>query len=471
MGNGPGGLADYQQLFERHPRCQGGFIWEWIDHGIRDPRGFFAYGGDFGEPLHDGNFVADGLLFPDRTPSPGLLEAKKVFEPVRITGDASALRIENRYLFRDLSHLAFTWTLEDEGVALAEGTCRVGSLPAGAIADLATPELPPVRGESWLTVRALLAADEPWAPAGHEVAWGQVPIAPAATAGSPPAPRRGGLERATALPAEIALGDGVFDPATGALRRLGGLALEGLRLDVWRAPTDNDEGDHGPQQLAPLWRAHGLDRMRHRVFGLKVDRDTLVVHTRVAPAGSDLGLLATYAWTVADGALALALHVVPDREWTVALPRLGVRFSVPAALSNVAWFGRGPGEAYPDSRLAARVGRFALGVDELQTPYVMPQENGSRTEVRWAHLTAPDGTGLRLEGRPRFELTVRPWTSEALAAARHPTDLVADAERLYVNADLAHHGLGTASCGPGVLPAYRLEPAPAAFGLLLRALQ
>ena len=83
MGNGPGGLADYQALFERHPRCQGGFVWEWIDHGLRDAaRGFFAYGGDFGEPLHDGNFVADGLVFPDRTPSPGLIELKKVFEPV-----------------------------------------------------------------------------------------------------------------------------------------------------------------------------------------------------------------------------------------------------------------------------------------------------------------------------------------------------------------------------------------------------
>ena len=122
MGNGPGGLADYQALFERHPRCQGGFVWEWIDHGLWDAaRGFYAYGGDFGEPLHDSNFVADGLVFPDRTPSPGLLELKKVFEPVQISVRRTTVRIENRFTFRDLAHLRFAWALEEEGVAVAAG--------------------------------------------------------------------------------------------------------------------------------------------------------------------------------------------------------------------------------------------------------------------------------------------------------------------------------------------------------------
>jgi beta-galactosidase len=148
-----------------------------------------------------------------------------------------------------------------------------------------------------------------------------------------------------------------------------------------------------------------------------------------------------------------------------------VRFAVPAALQRVEWFGRGPREAYPDTRLAARVGRFALTVPELQTPYLMPQENGSRTEVRWATLTDESGAGLRLEGRPHFELTARPWTSAALAAARHAADLRADPDRVWVNADLAHNGIGSASCGPGVLGPYRLEARPATFGLRLLALR
>jgi beta-galactosidase len=454
MGNGPGGLADYQALFERHPRCQGGFVWEWIDHGLWDAaRGFYGYGGDFGEPLHDGNFVADGLLFPDRTPSPGLIEVKKVFEPVRITpGVEGGLRIENRFTFRDLSHLTFVWFLEEEGAPVVAGELRVGSLPAGAIADVALPdELPATAGETWLTVRAVLAADEPWAPAGHEVAWGQALVRRA--------PTRAHIKGTV----PFRLGD--FDPHTGVLRRLGDVELIGPRLDVWRAPTDNDEGYHGPEQLAPLWRANGLDRMRHRTIAVERRDDALVVRTRVAPAASDLGLLATYTWTAEGDALALALEVVPDGEWSFPLPRLGVRFAVPASLEGVEWFGRGPGEAYPDSHLAARVGRFSSSVADLQTPYLMPQENGSRTQTRWATL----GGALRLEGRPHFELTVRPWTSEALAAAKHPPDLVPDPDWLWVNADLAHQGLGSASCGPGVLPQYRLTPAAAVFGLVLRA--
>jgi beta-galactosidase len=481
MGNGPGGLADYQALFERHPRCQGGFVWEWVDHGIWDAaRGFYAYGGDFGEPLHDGNFVADGLVFPDRTPSPGLLELKKVFEPVRI-GEAlgGGLRIENRLTFRDLSHLTFVWFVEEEGAPLVAGELRVGSLPAGAVAELPLPDdLPVVTGETWLTVRAVLASDEPWAPAGHEVAFGQLPLhAPARASiieGSDPltvaGPREPASERASSAAGIVkgsdpfALAGADFDPRTGVLTRLGPVPLIGPRLDLWRAPTDNDEGYHGPEQLGPLWRAHGLDRMRHRTIAVEQDGATLVVRTRVAAAGSDLGLIATYTWTAEGDALALTLEVVPDREWSFPLPRLGVRFAVPAPVGKVEWFGRGPGEAYPDSRLAARVGRFTATVEDLQTPYLMPQENGARTEVRWARL----GEGLRLEGRPHFALTVRPWTSEALAAAKHPPDLTPDPDWVWVNADLAHQGLGSASCGPGVLPQYRLLPAPSTFALTFR---
>jgi beta-galactosidase len=461
MGNGPGGLADYQALFERHPRCQGGFVWEWIDHGLWDEsRGFYAYGGDFGEALHDGNFVADGLLFPDRTPSPGLLELKKVFEPVQISiGDR--VRVENRYTFRDLSHLRFAWSLEEEGVAVATGDCRVGPLPAGAVAELDLPDLPATSAETWLTIRAVLAHDEPWAAAGHEVAWGQARVTPGTSPAAAPPPPDAASPRPSTR--EVVLGPAAFDAYTGALVRLGDLELAGPRLDVWRAPTDNDEGYHGPEQLAAVWRANGLDRMRRRTLAVRADGDSLVVRTRVAAAAADLGLLAIYTWTAVEGGVALALEVVPDRGWSFPLPRVGVRFAVPRALDTVEWFGRGPGEAYPDSRLAARVGRFRVRVADLQTPYLMPQENGSRTEVRWAVL----GDRLRLDGRPHFDLTVRPWTSEALAAARHPTDLVADDDWLFVNADLAQHGLGSASCGPGVLPQYRLDPRPFTFGVAL----
>ncbi|MPY55989.1 glycoside hydrolase family 2 TIM barrel-domain containing protein, partial [Streptomyces spongiae] len=180
MGNGPGGLSEYQALFEKYPRCQGGFVWEWIDHGLVHPEHGYAYGGDYGEPLHDGNFVTDGLVFPDRTPSPGLVEYKKVIEPVRIEGGLHGdLRITNLHGWRDLSHLAFTWALECEGETVATGVLDIPTAAPGETVPVPMPGLPLTMGETWLTLRAVLAGDEPWADAGHEVAWGQLPVSPA----------------------------------------------------------------------------------------------------------------------------------------------------------------------------------------------------------------------------------------------------------------------------------------------------
>ncbi|HEX2356371.1 MAG TPA: glycoside hydrolase family 2 TIM barrel-domain containing protein [Micromonosporaceae bacterium] len=472
MGNGPGGLTEYRELFERHPRCQGGFVWEWLDHGIRrrtpDGREQFAYGGDFGEPLHDGNFVIDGLVFPDRTPSPGLVEFAKVIEPVRIepAPDGHVL-VRNRYDFRDLSHLRLTWRLESDGEGgepAASGELAVPTVPPGGQAEVPLPVAAagPAGGERWLTVSARLRHDEPGTPAGHEVGWGQLALAaapPAAPAPTGRRPARSGVE--------ITLGPGTFETAHGRLVRLGPLAVDGPRLDVWRAPTDNDS--RGPSPIARQWRALGLDRMTHRLVDLRLDGERLFVVTRMAAAQQEIGLLAAYTWTADDHALGLAVTVQPEGEWPVPLARLGLRMAVPAGLGRVEWFGGGPGEAYPDSRRAARIGRFAATVDELQTPYVFPQENGNRVDVRWLALRDGAGHGLRAEGAPAFDFTARRWTSEDLDSARHATDL-SPRDRVFVNLDLAQHGLGTASCGPGPLPAYALDVAPATFRIVLRPL-
>jgi beta-galactosidase len=205
MGNGPGGLLEYRELFERYPNCQGGFVWEWIDHGLAAP-GHFAYGGDFGEPLHNGNFVIDGLLFPDRTPSPGLTEFAKIIEPIRIDADPSGLRVSNHYDFTDTGHLEFTWVLEDEGTAVARGVLDVPIIHSGQSTSLSLPPLPPTEGESWLTVSASLASSTAWASAGHVVGWGQVPVSPAPTRPSPPT--RGPVFRTAG---QLILGDGHAD--------------------------------------------------------------------------------------------------------------------------------------------------------------------------------------------------------------------------------------------------------------------
>jgi beta-galactosidase len=461
MGNGPGGLADYQELFEKHGRLQGGFVWEWIDHGVRHPRFGYAYGGDFGEELHDGHFVCDGLLFPDRQPSPGLVEYKKVIEPVRIgAGPAGTVRVTNGYDFAGLSALAFEWAYQVDGETVASGALAVPPLAPGESADVKLPR-PPARGpggEAHWTVRAVLAAGTAWAPEGHPVAWGQVAAAarPAPSLGAPVAPVRGD--------GRITLGPAVFDARTGAPTAVGGVGVSGLRLDVWRAPTDNDDGAawQPDPRYGLLWRRLGLHRMRHRLDGIEQDGDALTVRTRVAPAGAEEGLAAEYRWTSDGERLRLTVSVTPQGDWRVPLPRLGIRFGLPAA-DRVRWFGGGPGEAYPDTRAASMAGRWQSTVDALQTPYVRPQENGARADVRWAEIG-----GLRIEGDPVFWFSARRWTTEQLDAARHRTDLV-PGDTVWVHLDHGQHGIGSQSCGPGPLPEYFLRTEPAVFSFVLRA--
>ncbi|MFI1735167.1 glycoside hydrolase family 2 TIM barrel-domain containing protein [Streptomyces acidicola] len=459
MGNGPGGLADYQRIFESYERLQGGFVWEWIDHGIKHPELGYAYGGDFGEELHDGNFVCDGLIFPDRTPSPGLVEYKKVIEPVRIDGDGAdgTVRITNGYDFADLSALAFVWAYQVDGETVGAGALPVPALAPGETAEVKLPEAPATgrSGETLWTVRALLAEETAWGPKDHVVAWAQLPaderqsVSVAASA----APVAG--ERL------ITLGPGAFDARTGALQSIGGVDVTGLRLDVWRAPTDNDDGAswQDDTRWGVLWRKYGLHRMRHRLDAVERDDDALTVRTRVAPAAGEIGLRTVYRWTSDGTRLRLTVSVAPEGDWKVPLPRLGIRFGL-ASAERVEWFGGGPGEAYPDTRSASVLGRWESSVDELQTPYVRPQENGARADVRWARLG-----GLRIESDPEFWFSARRWTSEQLDAARHLTDL-RSGDTVWVNLDHGQHGIGSQSCGPGPLPQYYLRAEPAEFSFV-----
>jgi beta-galactosidase len=460
MGNGPGGIADYQELFEQHERLQGGFIWEWIDHGVDHPELGYAYGGDFGEELHDGNFVCDGLVFPDRTPSPGLIEYKKVIEPVHIEGDGTdgTVRITNKHDFADLSALAFTWSCQVDGETVESGPLTVPALAPGESAEVKLPE-PPADGrggERQWTVRALLADDTSWAAKDHVVAWGQFAV------GTRPLPSFPATDKPVPDGDRITLGPGAFDARTGALLSIGAVPVGAApRLDVWRAPTDNDDGAEwqSDTRYGLLWRALGLHRMRHRLVSVEAGDDALTVRSRVAPAARDIGLDAVYRWTSDGERLRLSVSVTPEGDWTVPLPRLGVRFGLREA-DGVEWFGGGPGEAYPDTRAASMVGRWRSTVDGLQTPYLRPQENGARADVRWVELG-----GLRIEGDPEFWFTARRWTTEQLDAARHRTDLV-PGDTVWVNLDHGQHGIGSQSCGPGPLPRYHLRAEPAHFSFV-----
>ncbi|MBM7173524.1 beta-galactosidase, partial [Streptomyces sp. G44] len=289
-----------------------------------------------------------------------------------------------------------------------------------------------------------------WAARGHVVAWAQLPDEDGArepwpTGGAAPV-REGG---------RILLGPAVFD-TRGNLLSLDGREIRGLRLDVWRAPTDNDNGMPWRPEAPPAaqWRALGLHRMRHRVDAVEPGGDALTVRTRVAPAASDLGLRVAYRWQSDGSRLLLSLDVEPEGAWTVPLPRLGIRFGLPGAAGPVRWFGGGPGEAYPDTAAASLVGVWEADLDALHTPYVRPQENGARPGLRWAEVG-----GLRIDCADGPWFTARRWTTEQLDAARHRTDLT-PGDTVWVNLDIGQHGIGSGSCGPGVLPRHQLRAAP-----------
>nr|WP_238357146.1 glycoside hydrolase family 2 TIM barrel-domain containing protein [Kribbella italica] len=447
MGNGPGGLLDYRELFEKYPRCQGGFIWEFIDHGLRkseDGQEFYAYGGDFGESIHDGNFVCDGLLFPDRTPSPGMLEYVKVIEPLRIVADGNGVVIGNRYEVLDTSHLSFRYVVEVQGEQVGGGELSVPPIAPG---ESASVELPVQefagQAEAWVTVIAELTDGTAWAEAGHRVAWGQVRL-------DEPAGRSttAGVGTAGTAP-------------TDGVAGVHGITVGGVtnaRLDVWRAPTDND----AIPGVAEAWREAGVHRVQHRVVSATTHETGWKVVTRTAPPALQWGLLSTWVWSRLEDGLHLDLTVKPEGQFPATLPRLGVTFELPK-VDGVEWFGAGPNEAYVDTRSAAAVGKYSATVAQLQTPYVRPQENGHRIDTRWAVLTGAEGT-LRIEAAPDlFGLTVRDWTSADLENAKHTIDV--KPATTYVTLDLAQAGIGSNSCGPALADKYKLHTAAASLSV------
>jgi beta-galactosidase len=466
MGTGPGGLSEYQDLFDDHPRLMGGFIWEWIEHGIQvDRNGARAtlYGGDFGEPVHDGNFVIDGLVAADRTPRAQLADLAAVFAPLRLSVSADAVHVRSRLDSTDSGRYLLRWRVESSAGVVAEGPLDLPVLPprgsaSRALPDRAIEELR--RPGRVLTVEAVEAAATTWAPEGWCVAAAQASSADLAAPKLRPA--------SAAPPGRLALGTLDLDPATGAVRRFGDLPVSDWRLELWRAPTDNDRGsgwdEPGQPTYAERWAALGLDRLRSRLLGVDRGAGAIVVRTRVSAAAVDAAVDCTWTWTDDDGGIRLDLDAVPvgtwPGDWSTHWARLGVGFSLPGADRRIDWFGLGPGPAYPDTGQAARLGWFSATLDELQERTVRPQESGARRGVRWARIGAASDvengpSGLELSLPQPVALTARPWSVQAVARADHDHLLSADG-RTHVVVDLAQAGVGTAACGPGPLPAYRL---------------
>ena len=451
MGNGPGGLTEYQDLFEQHPRLAGGFIWEWLEHGIRRADGSMAYGGDFGEVVHDGNFVIDGLVSADREPRPQLADLAAVFAPVVMTVAAEPWQVtlESRYDVIDTSHLQFAWVVDGSAGEVSRGLLEVEaiaargnatvSLGAQAVAEASQPE-------RVLTITAALAADTEWAKAGHILAQSQF--------------------SSVREPSYLTKSNASFrlDQTTGALVALGEIEVANWRLELWRAPTDNDLGiawsekPHVP--LATRWAELGLDHLVSRLVSIDSVADVTTVVTRVGGPGREELVELECVWTASDASLTLEASITPlsvgDQPWA----RVGLSFTVAPQFKDVDWFGLGPGQGYPDTGQGNRFGWHTATVDELQVPHVRPQESGARRDIL-ALTLGGGGSALEVRG-DAFAATVRPWSTEAVAAVTHLEELVPDG-RIHVVLDHKQSGVGTAACGPGVLPEYQLHAEPMKF--------
>lgn len=493
MGNGPGGLKEYWEAIYRYERFCGAFVWEWIDHGIRsrtaDGREYFAYGGDFGDVPNDGNFCIDGLVFPDRRPSPGLIELKKVIEPVQtevVDARQGRVRITNRYDFLGLGHLEACWSVYVDGGVTASGRMDLPEVAPGRSVVVRLPAkvreaVEGGRGRSvWVGISYRLKQTTLWADAGHEVAWGEYEVPRDVGAAEKGGGARAEKEAELKVVEEGAMvrvegaGFGVeFDRVSGLLTRWeheGRVLVErGPRLNLWRAPTDNDGGCRGGLQVQ--WRQQGLDRLLYRLEGFEVKKEGGRVRVEVAEyvgaGGRNLGVRCWYEWQVlGDGRLVLRVRGEPVGTWATTWPRIGVQMRVPGRLDLVSWFGPGPGESYVDTRMAQRLGVWKSDVDGLFTPYVFPQENGNRIDVRWLSLTEVGGAGLLVVGRPTFNFSAHWYETGDLDRARHLYELV---KRPYItlNLDYAQTGIGSASCGPGPWKQYELRPQAFDYRLVL----
>lgn len=357
MGNSTGNLKEYWEAVAAYPRLQGGFIWDWVDQGIRqvqeDGREWFAYGGDFGDQPNDANFCGDGLIDSNRHPHPALWEYKKVLAPVKVEAvdvKAGKLLVRNEYRFQDLSGLELGWAVTEvppvdtqtgkaEPSIVAFGTLNPQPLPPGASAEITVPfTLPELKpgADYWLTLQFLLAEETLWAPKAYELAWAQFLVAsePSVADALPVASMQ--VDESAALVEVFGSNwEVAVDRESGRLTRLrrdgADLLAAGPQFNVWRGPTDNDANTWGDQRAAIRWRELGLDRLAEQVDGVTVTKraaDGVVMEVRAASvATNDPAAIRDARWHDALHRLQRMIeHVVPEAQVRALTAQLGVDY-------------------------------------------------------------------------------------------------------------------------------------------------
>ncbi|MCP5099710.1 MAG: DUF4981 domain-containing protein [Chloroflexi bacterium] len=493
MGNSNGNLKEYWDAIKNHHGLQGGFIWDWVDQGLQkvDEAGvaYWAYGGDFGDTINDANFCINGLISPDRIPHPALHEYKKLLQPIAVEATdlaAGKIRVHNEQDFSDMAGIYGRYQLEINGVPVQDGVLPQLDILPGQSADIQLP-FEPVRlaenEECFLTLHFQMPRETPWAEKGHLIAWEQFkipfPVSKPTTDKLRDLSPLDVSETAVSLNISGPNGQLTFDKSSGQLTAWHynnvSLLQEGPRLNIWRAPTDNDgiksEASDMRKDLGN-WLAAGFDQLTYELDTINVEQPHphlvhVTMRLRISSHAFRNAFGHQQTYTIrADGEVRIANKVTVDPTLP-NLPRVGMTMQLPAGFEQVAWFGKGSHENYVDRCAGAAVGLYHGTVDEQYVPYIMPQENGNKTAVRWLTLTHDNGTGIHVTGDDLFEFSVHHYTANDFYQADHTNELVRR-NHVILNLDHKQSGLGGHSCGPMSLPQYRIQPHPFWFEFRIR---
>ena len=463
MGNGPGGLKAYQDMYRKYKRLQGGFLWEWYDHGIyteEKDKKYYKYGGNYGDFPTNGNFCIDGILMPDRTPSPGMEEYKQIIAPVEITaveGSMNKLQIRNYYDFLNLDTTTLYWEIKAEDQTIQDGTVEGLSVAPHEGKIIALPitafELQE-NTDYYLNLTVCQKEERNYAPAGYEIKKVQIPMQI----------RKDGFSvRETADKLQVTEGQGgltvensrvtaKFSTVFGKLISFGKdgkeYLTEGPRMNVYRATIDNDM--YKKEDWMNKYFIQKPVEETEYVSCLKEDDKVIVrIGTFFSCYNQSWGFECDYTYTVYScGQMKVEIQgkaVQRGKLEPAFLPRIGVIMKGNKNFQKTMWYGMGPGESYVDSKAASIMGIYENTVDGMMTDYVFPQENGHHEQVKWFRIG--DGKdGLLCKMEEKLGLNLANYTDESLEKAQHPFE-IEKADDVIIHLDYRQSGLGSNSCG------------------------
>ena len=485
MGNGLGDLEDYFQIIQKDARMCGGFVWEWCDHAIahgqaENGKTKYYYGGDHGETIHDGNFCMDGLVYPDRTPHTGLLEYKNVYRPVRVVSydeKTGRLVLHNYMDFDDISDYAdILYEITVDGLCVQKGVLDEVSIAPHSDGVMTLKLDIPQSGKVYLKLRYQLKKELPLLPAKHELGFDEVLLANVDGRNQTAVKWLAEAEEKNEISVsetdtEITLKASDFTYAiskrTGLFTKLQYAGRDYLNhpmeLNIWRAPTDNDMYIRAKWENAHFHEAY---TRAYKVETIQNQYGVIVMsHVGVVAPTVQKILDVELVWKVeSSGRITASMEVSKDAEFP-ELPRFGVRVFFNKNLSEASYYGMGPQESYRDKHRAASHGLYRSTVKDLHEDYIMPQENGSHFDCDYVELH--NGRyGIAAVSETPFSFQASNYTQEMLTQAKHNYELE-ESDSTVLCIDYALNGIGSNSCGPEVLAAYRFDEKEFQFGFTL----